>query len=230
MFFRLLPQHVFPDPALAEKEPNGLLAVGGDLHPSRVLLAYRMGIFPWYGEGQPIYWWSPDPRMVLFPADLRIRRSLAKRIRQRPYRLTMDAAFDEVVERCATIPRPGQESTWITEEMKAAYRQLHRLGHAHSVEAWEGDDLVGGLYGVVVGTAFCGESMFADRRDASKIAFVSAVQEWTRWGLTLVDCQVYTDHLASFGAAEVSRSRFLAELDLAQDGSLPEGRWSFGGG
>lgn len=225
MFFRLPDQHIFPDPRLAE--PNGLLACYGDLHPDRVLRAYSLGIYPWYSEGTPILWWSPDPRMVLVPNELEVGRSLRKRIRQTPYRLTMDTAFDEVIERCASVPRPGQEGTWITTDMKDAYRTLHRLGHAHSVEAWEGEVLVGGLYGVVVGRAFCGESMFASAPDASKIAFTELVGQLQAWGCTLIDCQVYTDHLARFGAREIPRDEFLSKLEHAQLGLLRPGPWAF---
>ncbi len=224
MIFQIPPQHVFPEPRRAD--PNGLLGVGGDLHPERLLLAYRMGIFPWYSEGQPVLWWSPDPRMVLDPADLRVSRSLLKRLRQVPYRLTADTAFEAVLRRCSEVPRPGQDGTWITDAMAEGYTALHAMGHAHSVEAWEGDTLVGGLYGVAVGRAFCGESMFADRSDASKIAFATLVRQLSRWGVAFVDCQVHTDHLARFGAREIPRDHFLRALHRAQQGTLPVGRWT----
>ncbi len=225
VIFRIPDRHVFPDPRLAD--PSGLLGVGGDLDPRRIRLAYRMGIFPWYSEGQPILWWSPDPRLVLFPGDLVVPRSLRKRLRKAPYRLTMDTAFDEVVARCASVPRPGQAGTWITDAMREAYGDLHRLGDAHSVEAWEGEALVGGLYGVVVGAAFCGESMFAVAPDASKIAFATLVRQLERWGCPLVDCQVHTEHLARFGAVEIPREAFLRRLDEASRGHLPPAPWRF---
>ena len=225
MIYRIPREHVFPDPALAD--PNGLLGVGGDLHPARVLLAYELGIFPWYSEGQPILWWSPDPRFVLRVADLRVQRSLAKRVRQRPFRITLDTAFDEVLGRCARAPRRGQDGTWITPAVRQSYGRLFEKGFAHSVEAWEGDVLVGGLYGVSIGRMFAGESMFAARPDASKIAFVHLVRQLERWGYPLVDCQVHTEHLERFGAREVPRAVYLRELaDLVREDGRP-GRWSF---
>jgi leucyl/phenylalanyl-tRNA--protein transferase len=225
MIFRIPREHVFPDPSLAD--PNGMLGVGGDLHPGRVLLAYQLGIFPWYSDGQPILWWSPDPRFVLRMSDFRVQRSLAKRIRQRPYRITMDAAFPDVLARCARAPRRGQEGTWITDAVRDSYVRLFDAGYAHSIEAWEGDALVGGLYGVSVGRLFAGESMFADRPDASKIAFVHAARQLERWGFPLIDCQVHTAHLERFGAREIPRATYLAELaELVQAEGRP-GRWSF---
>jgi leucyl/phenylalanyl-tRNA---protein transferase len=199
-----------PDPE--DSDPRGLLAVGGDLRPSRLLDAYARGIFPWYGEGLPILWHSPDPRFVLEPSSLRINRSLRKAIRRQPYRVTLDAAFDRVIRRCAAVPRPDQDGTWITEDMIGAYAQLHALGHAHSVETWAGEELVGGIYGVAVGAVFCGESMFALAPDASKIAFVHLVTQLHRWGFELIDCQVHTEHLERFGAVDWPRPRFLARL------------------
>jgi leucyl/phenylalanyl-tRNA--protein transferase len=224
VIFRIPEAHLFPDPSYAD--PSGLLGVGGDLDPERLLLAYRQGIFPWY-EGGPVLWWSPDPRTVLWTDDLVVQRSLAKRIRQRPYRITLDRAFDEVLEQCARVPRPGQRGTWITPEMRAAYAQLHALGHAHSVEAWEGDELVGGLYGVAVGRLFAGESMFALRPDASKIAFVHLVRQLRTWGFPLVDCQVHTAHLERFGALEVPRSEYLAACRALATEPGRIGPWSF---
>jgi leucyl/phenylalanyl-tRNA--protein transferase len=226
--YQLPPQPIFPDPRLAD--PSGLLGVGGDLSPERLLEAYRTGIFPWYSVGQPILWWSPDPRMVLPVAELRVGRSLRKRMRQRPYRLSMDLAFDEVVTACSTAPRPGQDGTWITPEIREGYRALHRLGHAHSVEAWDDEDrLVGGLYGVAVGRLFAGESMFATSADASKVAFVALVRQLDRWGFPLVDCQMHTPHLATFGAREVPRDAFLAELRVLTRRSGRIGPWAFEG-
>ena len=224
LIFRIPDQHLFPEPWKAD--PSGLLGIGGDLHPDRVLMAYRMGIFPWYSEGVPVHWWSPDPRMVLYPSELKVSRSLGKRIRQQPYRLTVDTDFASVVQRCAKIPRPGQDGTWITNAMVDSYNNLHAMGHAHSVEAWLDDELVGGLYGVAVGKVFCGESMFADRPDASKIAFCTVVRQLARWGVELVDCQVHTSHLERFGAREVARMTFLRQLHQGQRSALAVGAWS----
>jgi leucyl/phenylalanyl-tRNA--protein transferase len=222
--FRLDHRMTFPPVEYAE---DGLLAVGGDLRPERLLLAYRSGVFPWYSEGQPILWHSPDPRMVLVAADLKVPRSLRKTIRKQPYRVTLDTAFAKVVGACASIERPGQSGTWITLEMQAAYRELHRRGFAHSVEAWEGRRLAGGLYGVSLGAAFFGESMFALAPDASKVAFVRLVEHLVRWGIGLVDCQVHTDHLARFGAVEWPRKRYLAALKKALASPTRPGPWRF---
>lgn len=201
---------VFPRPELAGED--GLLAVGGDLRPERLILAYRMGIFPWYDEGLPIMWHSPDPRMVLEAGSLHVGRSLAKTLRRGPYEIRLDTAFREVLQACAEAPRPGQSGTWITDEMMDAYGVLHELGLAHSAEAWSDGELVGGLYGVSLGAAFFGESMFARAPDASKLAFVTLVRQLDRWGIGLIDCQVHTDHLARFGATEWPRARFLPAL------------------
>ena len=223
--FRIPDEHLFPNPRLAD--PSGLLGVGGDLNPGRILLAYRMGIFPWFSTGQPILWWSPDPRMVVEPSTLHVPRSLAKRIRRRDFRVTLDQAFEEVIRACADTPRPEQEGTWITEAMLDAYCTLHLQGHAHSVEAWEGDTLVGGLYGVSLGQLFSGESMFSLRSDASKIAFVHLVRQLTIWNFRLIDCQVYTKHLARFGAFEMSRNTYLERLEAALSHPDKVGRWRF---
>jgi leucyl/phenylalanyl-tRNA--protein transferase len=223
--FRLDDRLVFPPPHLADD--SGLLAVGGDLKPERLLLAYSQGIFPWYQRGQPILWHSPDPRMVLVADQLRVPRSLAKAARKAPFRLTLDTAFRGVIDGCASARRPGQRGTWITPAMRNAYTDLHRRGVAHSVEAWEGDTLAGGLYGVSLGAAFFGESMFARVPDASKVAFVALVRQLARWGITLVDCQVHTDHLSRFGAEEWPRHEFLAALEKALAGPTRPGPWSF---
>lgn len=216
----------FPDPQYALAEPDGLLAVGGDLSPARLLNAYRQGIFPWYSDGQPILWWSPNPRAVLYPDELKISRSLRKTLRKRPFRVTLDSAFDAVIEACSE-PRPDQEGTWITEEMKQAYAHLHRIGFAHSVECWEKDQLVGGLYGISLGRVFFGESMFARRSDASKVAFVHLVEQLKAWGFGLIDCQVHTGHLASLGAVDIPRERFLDELDhWCEPFDAHQGQWS----
>ncbi|HXF67619.1 MAG TPA: leucyl/phenylalanyl-tRNA--protein transferase [Burkholderiales bacterium] len=214
----------FPPVERALAEPNGLLAAGGDLSLPRLLEAYRGGIFPWYGEGQPVLWWSPDPRMVLFPEELKIPRSLAKRLRRRDYALTADACFEEVIRACAA-PRPGQEGTWITREMIAAYTRLHRTGYAHSVETWIGGELAGGLYGVALGAAFFGESMFTRAPDASKIALVALVRQLARRGYGLIDCQMATAHLARFGAREIPRAEFLRRLADLVNYPHPAGKW-----
>lgn len=216
---------MFPDPSFAE--PSGLLGVGGDLAPERLLLGYRMGIFPWYSSGEPIKWWSPDPRMVLFVDELEVPRSLAKRIRQERFRITLDQRFETVIRACAKTPRPGQRGTWITGEMVNAYLHLHALGYAHSVEAWVEDRLVGGLYGVAVGRFYAGESMYTEEADASKVAFVHLVRQLGRWGFPLVDCQVHTAHLERFGAREIPREQYLERcFDLCNQPGRP-GRWSF---
>jgi len=222
--FKLDERLEFPPADLAE---DGLLAVGGDLTPERLVLAYSRGIFPWYEDGLPILWHSPDPRMVLEVDRLRTPASLRKTMRKRPYRLTLDSAFAEVIGACASAPRPGQDGTWITAEMREAYVKLFRLGLAHSAEAWCGDDLVGGLYGVSLGGIFFGESMFTRAADASKIAFVALVTELRRRGILLIDCQVYTDHLARFGAVEWPRERYLRALGQALRRPTHRGRWWF---
>jgi leucyl/phenylalanyl-tRNA--protein transferase len=223
VIFRLDDRIVFPRPELAE--PGGLLAVGGDLRPERLVLAYALGIFPWYSAGQPILWHSPDPRMVLLASEIHVGRSLAKAMRRGTYEVRFDTAFAEVIERCARIPRPDQAGTWITHEMRAAYVELHRRGLAHSAEAFLDGELVGGLYGVSLGAAFFGESMFATAPDASKVAFVTLVRQLARWGIELVDCQVHTEHLERFGATEWGRSRFLAALDAALQKPTRVGAW-----
>jgi len=207
---------------------SGLLAVGGDLSPQRLLAAYSQGIFPWYSEGEPILWHSPDPRFVLTTGSFRVPRRLARTRRAGSgLRLSLDEAFEHVIEACSKAPRAGQGGTWITEEMKAAYTALHRLGFAHSVEAWRREELAGGLYGVSLGGAFFGESMFARASDASKIAFVALVEQLTRWDVDLIDCQVETSHLARFGARAVPRARYLEELGRALAKPTRRGRWSF---
>ncbi len=219
--YRLDERLIFPPPELGPR--RGPIAVGGDLRPARLLLAYSMGIFPW--EGEPLHWHSPDPRMVLLPSELRVTRSLEKTLRRGAYRLTLDTAFTEVMVACASVPRPGQEGTWITPGMVDSYTELHRRGVAHSVEAWQGEALVGGLYGLSLGTVFFGESMFARARDASKVAFVRLVRQLEAWGILLVDCQVYTPHLASFGAREWPRRAFLQALRPALEKPTRLGPW-----
>jgi leucyl/phenylalanyl-tRNA--protein transferase len=195
----------------ALREPDGLLAVGGDLEPARILEAYRQGIFPWFGPGQPILWWSPDPRTVLVPGELHIARSLRRTLARAPFRITFDAAFARVLAACAA-PRAEQDGTWLTPEMQAAYRRLHAAGHAHSVEAWQDGELAGGLYGLAIGRVFFGESMFTRHTDASKVAFVHLVRALDAAGFTLVDCQVHTRHLESLGARPIPRAEFTAAL------------------
>lgn len=226
MIFRLDERMIFPPPELAER--GGLLAVGGDLRPERLVLAYAMGIFPWYNEETPILWHSPDPRMVLRPGELEVSRSLAKTMRRGTYAVRFDTAFREVIEACSSAPRPGQDGTWIVPEMIDAYVELHRRGVAHSAEAWKDGELAGGLYGVSLGGAFFGESMFARAPDASKVAFVTLVRHLSSWGVDLVDCQVRTDHLARFGAVEWPRKRFLAALEEALQKPTRLGPWQLG--
>ena len=209
----------FPPAERADR--SGLLAIGGDLTPARLLAGYRRGIFPWYSEGQPILWHSPDPRFVLLPGQLHVSRSLHKVLRRRTYEIRADTAFGEVLRACAEAPRPGQDGTWITDEMDRAYLVLHRLGHAHSVEAWKDGALVGGLYGVALGRVFFGESMFATAPDASKAAFATVATALFDAGCLLIDCQVETEHLARFGAADISRRRFLQLLGSAVAGGPP---------
>ncbi len=222
--FRLDDRLVFPPVHLAE---DGLLALGGDLRPERLLLGYTQGIFPWYAENLPILWHSPDPRMVMTTRELTVQRSLKKAIRRQPYELKMDTAFEDVLAGCGTVPRPGQAGTWLIPEMIDAYTKLHRLGFAHSIEAWDGDTLVGGLYGVSLGGAFFGESMFARAPDASKIAFTACARQLAAWNIGLIDCQVHTEHLARFGAYEVPRLRYMELLKPALDEPTKRGTWTF---
>jgi leucyl/phenylalanyl-tRNA--protein transferase len=198
----------FPPVEEALRDPNGLLAAGGDLSTPRLLQAYERGIFPWFGDGDPVLWWSPDPRMVLATDEMRVTRSLRKTIRAGRFRITADTAFPSVMAACAE-PRPDQDGTWITSDVFDAYCTLASLGVAHSIEAWEGTTLVGGLYGVALGRMFFGESMFARRSDASKVALAHLVRQLRRWGFPLIDCQMSTSHLASLGARTVSRAEFL---------------------
>jgi leucyl/phenylalanyl-tRNA--protein transferase len=214
----------FPPLATAQKEPNGLLAVGGDLSPRRLLDAYRRGIFPWYSEGDPILWWSPDPRMVLFPTELRVTRSLAKTLRNKAHEVRFDTAFDAVMRGCAA-PRPGQGGTWIGPEMRTAYRKLHDLGYAHSAETWIDGELAGGLYGVAIGGVFFGESMFSRARDASKIALVGLVRRLAAEGFGIIDCQMHTAHLESLGAREIPRAEFARRVKDLVDYPRTPGRW-----
>jgi leucyl/phenylalanyl-tRNA--protein transferase len=223
--YRLGPEPVFPP--VEEADPSGLLAVGGDLAPERLLEAYAKGIFPWYDDDQPILWHAPDPRMVLLPSELRVSRSLARSVRRRPFELKLDTAFEPVMRACAEAPRPGAGGTWITSDMIEAYVRLHHMGFAHSTEAWDSGELVGGLYGVSLGGTFFGESMFARRSDASKVAFVALVRQLEAWDFDLVDCQMYTEHLARFGAVERPRSWFSRRLAASLEKPTRRGAWSF---
>lgn len=218
----------FPPIDSALSEPNGLLAAGGDLAPERLLAAYRLGIFPWYAEGEPILWWSPEPRMVLAPSGFALSRSLAKTLRGHRYEVRADSAFAQVIAACAA-PRRGGGGTWISAEMQAAYLRLHRLGYAHSIETWVDGRLAGGLYGVAIGGVFYGESMFATATDASKIALAHLCRHLARHDFGLIDCQMKTAHLASLGAREIPRSEFMAQLachtPAAADPYHLAGRW-----
>jgi len=218
------PPEAFPPVEEALQEPNGLLCVGGDLSVERLLEAYRRGIFPWFSAGQPILWWSPDPRTVLYPGEFKVARSLAKTLRNRGFRTTVDQAFEQVMERCAD-PALRPEGTWISPQMHAAYRRLHELDYAHSFETWEGDQLVGGLYGVALGRVFFGESMFSVARDASKVALHALVQASLAQNVRLIDCQVDSEHLRSLGARSVPRREFMRELAAATRESPPGASW-----
>lgn len=211
----------FPDPRSASEE--GIVAWGGNLSPSRLMMAYRKGIFPWYSAGDPILWWSPDPRLILELDDFRLRRSLRKKLSR--FEIRFDTVFSEVIRECAAMPRRGQRGSWIVPEMAEAYEELHALGLAHSIEAYQEGVLVGGLYGVSVGRVFCGESMFAKTADASKAALAVLIEHMREWGYDFIDCQVPTEHLKSLGAKEVSRDYFLKRLALAEDEISPPGMW-----
>lgn len=213
----------FPSPHLASKE--GLLAVGGDLTQNRLLLAYRMGIFPWFSNNEPIMWWSPDPRLVLFPEEIRISRTLKKTIKKKMFRVTMDSAFVQVIHQCAQIRLQNGQDTWIVEEMINAYCKLHESGFAHSVEAWHQGELAGGLYGVSLGGSFFGESMFTLVSNASNVAFVKLVEYLISLSFDMIDCQIATQHLIRFGAREVPRARFLEKLNESLKKPTLKGRW-----
>ena len=228
------PETPFPSTCHALDEPNGLLAAGGDLSPTRLLNAYRQGIFPWYAEGNPILWWSPAPRCVIYPGEVHLSRRTRRRFNSGAYRLTLNMAFDEVLRACSE-PREGEPDTWITPEMETAYQLMHRLGHACSLEVWEGDFLAGGIYGLLLGSMFFGESMFSRRTDGSKIALLALCRLLTRSGIELLDCQVANPHLFSMGAQEISREAFERKLLELVDkpssftdiprGALPVERW-----
>ena len=219
---------IFPDVELALTEPDGLLAVGGDLSVERLIAAYQQGIFPWYSEGQPILWWSPDPRMVMEPKDIKVSRSLSKTMRKQEFKITFDKNFREVITACSESRLEKgkiQDETWILDEMIKAYIQLHEQGYAHSVECWQNEKLVGGLYGIAIGKVFFGESMFSRVSDASKIAFVSLAKQLEKWSFNLIDCQVYTSHLESLGAGMISRQHFISLLKENTIHSFENKKW-----
>lgn len=215
----------FPPLELALSRPNGLLCAGGDLSPRRLIQAYRHGIFPWYSAGEPILWWSPDPRMVLVPCEFRISRSLRRTLRQGHYQIRLDSHFPALIRACARVKRPGQSGTWISAEMQAAYGTLFELGFAHSVETWRDNQLVGGLYGLAIGKMFYGESMFSHVPDASKIAIAHLARYLDGQGFGLIDCQMNTPHLASLGAREIARSEFMVRLQELTAIAPLNGRW-----
>ena len=223
--FLLTDELVFPPPHLARKD--GLLAVGGDLSVNRLLLAYREGIFPWFIRRDPILWWSPDPRLVLFPEEIKISKSLEKTIKQCVFHVTMDTAFHQVITECARVRTRKNEGTWITEEMMGAYGQLHESGFAHSVEAWFKGELAGGLYGVSIGKCFFGESMFTRTNNASKVALVALVDYLRKMSFDMIDCQITTGHLMRFGAREIPRNLFLTLLKKSLSAPTIKGQWAF---
>jgi leucyl/phenylalanyl-tRNA--protein transferase len=220
------PYAPFPDAETALRRPDGLLAFGGDLSPPRLLNAYAHGIFPWFSDGQPILWWSPDPRMVFHTDGVRLSSRFRRELRRSTWRVRADTAFADVIHACAVSPRSGQRGTWITEEMLAAYVELHRLGHAHSVEVFDGPRLVGGIYGVAIGRMFFGESMFSGASGGSKVALAALAHQLRAWGWPLIDAQVENEHLTSLGAESWPRARFLARVEVlaAQDGT--PGNWT----
>jgi leucyl/phenylalanyl-tRNA---protein transferase len=222
--FRLVDEIIFPAPSYAD--PSGLLAVGGDLSSERILAAYRLGIFPWFSDDQPILWWSPDPRSVLDLDAFRLSRSLRKTLKKGAFKVTFDRAFEAVIESCSNVARKSQSGTWITAEMEDAYIHLHELGYAHSVETWFAEQLVGGLYGVSLGKAFFGESMFHLKTDASKVALATLVQQLKTWEFDFIDAQMTTEHLTSLGATEIPRREFLKRLKTALRHPTKQGPWA----
>ncbi len=221
--FRLIDDLVFPSPELAE--PDGLLAIGGDLSPQRIILAYGSGIFPWYSEGEPILWWSPAPRLVLFPEEFHLPRRLQRTIKQKKFTVTADTDFERVIAACSQTANRKNNGTWITEDMQQAYIRLHHLGFAHSIECWQGDQLAGGLYGVCLDSVFFGESMFTTVTNGSKIALASLVQAAANLNIRMIDCQMTTEHLLRFGAREISRDAFLKKLDEYIQECTPQKKW-----
>ena len=220
------PEAPFPPASRALQVPDGLLAVGGDLSPARLLNAYRHGIFPWFSEGQPILWWTPDPRMVFRTSQQILSRRFSRSLRSSTWQIRADTAFDQVTSACASLPRPGQDGTWITPDMLTAYRELHRLGHAHSIEVFAGDRLVGGIYGVAIGRMFFGESMFSAESGGSKVALAALALRLRQWGWPLIDAQVENPHLVSLGAESWPRAEFLAQVDELVRQPEAAGNWT----
>lgn len=223
--YQLPHEPLFPHPS--EAVNDGLLAIGGDLSPKRLVAAYASGIFPWFGENDPIMWWSPNPRLVLYPEKFKVSKSLKQTINKKAFDIRIDFAFEEVIKSCSKIPRKGQDGTWITNDMIDAYIKMHELGLAHSIETWEGNKLVGGLYGLSIGNAFFGESMFHKRKDASKVAFYYLSKLCLHWEFSLIDCQVTNSHLLSLGAEEIKRDDFLDQLAVCVDKDTRQGVWEF---
>ncbi len=221
--YQLPREPLFPHPD--EAESDGLLAIGGDLSPRRLVAAYASGIFPWYNDGDPILWWSPNPRMVLWPSKFKTSKSLLQQINRKTFDIRVDFAFDEVISRCKAVTRPGQNGTWITDEVLDAYINMHKMGLAHSVEAWQGNKLVGGLYGLSIGTMFYGESMFHLRTGASKVAFYYLAKIAIKLNIELIDCQVPNPHLFSLGAEELERAKFLDIIANAIEQPTIQGNW-----
>ncbi len=224
--YQLSDKLLFPPAELAEKD--GLLAIGGDLSPERLLLAYSNGIFPWYSEGDPILWWSPSPRLVIIPGEFRIPKRLSRFMRQKKFSVSMDKAFRKIISACATIDGRGEKGTWITDEMIEAYCQLHHMGFAHSVECWLDDKLAGGLYGISLGGVFFGESMFSNQTNGSKVALVSLVNKLLDWNFDMIDCQMKTPHLMQFGAREIPGSQFQKTLARSLLRPTEIGKWRLG--
>ena len=222
--FLIDPEQNFPDPSLALEEPNGLLAIGGELSPQRLLTAYNNGIFPWYDEQDPVLWWSPDPRAIIIPGQLHVSKSLKKFINKSTWQITVNKAFLSVIENCAA-PRPKQEATWITTDIQQAYHQLHLLGHAHSIEVWNDNELIGGLYGIAVGKVFCGESMFHRDTNASKVAMFYLQELLLEFDYALIDTQMMNPHLKSLGAQSISRDDFLELLNEYKNQQAKKGCW-----
>ena len=221
--FQLTEKLIFPPAELAEN--NGLLAIGGDLSPERLLLAYRSGIFPWYSEGDPLLWWSPSPRLVIFPAEFKVPKRLSRLMRQEKYSVTMDIVFRQMITACADTDERHEKGTWITDEMIEAYCQLHDMGYAHSVEYWLDDELAGGLYGISLGGIFFGESMFSTQPNSSKIALVHLLKKMQEWDFDLIDCQMKTEHLMQFGAREIPGTDFREILAISIKGTDHKGKW-----
>jgi leucyl/phenylalanyl-tRNA--protein transferase len=216
----------FQFPSVEKASPEGIVAMEGNLSPGMLLSAYKQGIFPWYSEGEPILWWSPDPRMVLFPEKIHISKSMSRSLKRGRFSFSMDNHFREVISSCGRIPRKHEDGTWITQEMKAAYTHLHELGWGHSVEVWEDNELVGGLYGLSMGSVFFGESMFSKKTDASKAAFIILAKVLGSLGFTMIDCQLYTPHLKSLGAVKIDRTDYLELLNNGLEAETRRGNWN----